>query len=70
MDGPDHAADGARILEAHLASLAANEDGYADPLTGYWVFNARYLLDRGFCCENGCRHCPYISPASVDDGDT
>jgi len=18
-----------------------------------------YLLSRGYCCENGCRHCPY-----------
>ena len=30
----------------------------------YWegaviVFTARYLLDRGFCCESGCRHCPF-----------
>jgi hypothetical protein len=30
----------------------------------YWegeamVFTARYLLLRGYCCENGCRHCPY-----------
>jgi hypothetical protein len=23
------------------------------------VFTARFLLRRGFCCESGCRHCPY-----------
>jgi len=23
------------------------------------VFTARYLLMRGYCCESGCRHCPY-----------
>ena len=23
------------------------------------VFTATYLLRRGFCCSNGCRHCPY-----------
>ena len=23
------------------------------------VFTARYLLRRGYCCENRCRHCPY-----------
>ncbi|HYP51964.1 MAG TPA: DUF5522 domain-containing protein [Pyrinomonadaceae bacterium] len=23
------------------------------------VFTARYLLRRGYCCGNGCRHCPY-----------
>lgn len=23
------------------------------------VFTARYHLRRGYCCENGCRHCPF-----------
>jgi len=26
---------------------------------GYMVLTAKYLLDRGYCCGNGCRHCPY-----------
>ena len=26
---------------------------------GLMVLTERYLLDRGYCCENGCRHCPY-----------
>ncbi len=25
----------------------------------YMVFTAKYLLDRGYCCQSGCRHCPY-----------
>ncbi len=25
----------------------------------YLVFTAQYLLRRGFCCNSGCRHCPY-----------
>ncbi len=25
----------------------------------YVVFTAVYLLRRGYCCGNGCRHCPY-----------
>lgn len=25
----------------------------------YVVFTERYLRDRGYCCESGCRHCPY-----------
>ena len=29
-----------------------NEDGYL-------VFTEQYLLDRGYCCGNGCRNCPY-----------
>jgi hypothetical protein len=24
-----------------------------------FVFTARFLRDRGYCCESGCRHCPY-----------
>lgn len=23
------------------------------------VLTRKYLLDRGFCCDSGCRHCPY-----------
>ncbi|MEP6748155.1 MAG: DUF5522 domain-containing protein [Bacteroidota bacterium] len=26
---------------------------------GYIVFTEKYLLARGYCCGNGCRHCPY-----------
>jgi hypothetical protein len=25
----------------------------------YMVFTAAYHLKRGYCCESGCRHCPY-----------
>jgi len=26
---------------------------------GLMVFTREYLLKRGYCCRNGCRHCPY-----------
>lgn len=26
---------------------------------GLYVFTEKYLLERGYCCQNGCRHCPY-----------
>ena len=26
---------------------------------GYKVFTEKYLLKRGYCCENSCKHCPY-----------
>lgn len=26
---------------------------------GYLVFTEQYHLKRGYCCQNGCRHCPY-----------
>lgn len=26
---------------------------------GYMVMTSHFLLKRGYCCGNGCRHCPY-----------
>jgi Family of unknown function (DUF5522) len=26
---------------------------------GFVVFTEKYHLERGYCCGNGCRHCPY-----------
>ncbi len=26
---------------------------------GYIIFTEKYLLKRGYCCKNGCKHCPY-----------
>ncbi len=26
---------------------------------GLYVFTEKFLLERGYCCQNGCRHCPY-----------
>lgn len=26
---------------------------------GLLVFTKKYLLERGYCCGNGCQHCPY-----------
>lgn len=26
---------------------------------GLLVFTQQYLLERGYCCGNGCKHCPY-----------
>lgn len=26
---------------------------------GYLVLTAKFHLDRGHCCGNGCKHCPY-----------
>ena len=26
---------------------------------GMFVLTEKYLRERGYCCGNGCRHCPY-----------
>lgn len=38
--------------------LIRGEDFYLDE-NGLFVFTEKYLLNRGYCCKNGCRHCPY-----------
>ena len=37
--------------------LAEGVDYYVE--NGLYVFTSDYLLRRGFCCQSGCRHCPY-----------
>ena len=46
-------------LIAHQRAVEAGEAAYIDPDTGYLVFTAVGLEERGYCCGNGCRHCPY-----------
>ncbi len=29
------------------------------------VFTTRYHLRRGYCCESGCRHCPYRKTGAI-----
>lgn len=31
---------------------------------GKFVFTGTYHLKRGYCCNSGCRHCPYKGEAS------
>lgn len=33
------------------------EDFYYE--NGLMVFTAAYHLKRGYCCNSGCRHCPF-----------
>jgi hypothetical protein len=54
--GPDYLA----IMDAHHQALLAGQTGYLDPLSGLFVQTARTLWDRGACCEQGCRHCPFV----------
>lgn len=38
--------------EQEVANYYFNEKGLL-------TFTSKYLLDRGYCCGNGCKHCPY-----------
>lgn len=57
--GPDHP-DHEGAMLAHDAAVAAGRDGYLDPSTGLFVMTALHLRRRGWCCDRGCRHCPYV----------
>ena len=50
----------AQIIGVHNEALSAGADTYVDPRSGLTVLTAGYLARRGYCCESGCRHCPYL----------
>ncbi len=43
--------------KAPPAPLKENEDFYWE--NGFMVFTESYHKKRGYCCQSGCRHCPY-----------
>ena len=48
-----------------MIPLVENEDYYLD--NGLMVLTARFHLRRGYCCEQGCRHCPYTETLKNND---
>lgn len=49
----------AEVMVRHGQAVVSGEVTYRDPRTGYSVFTAAFLAERGYCCGNGCRHCPF-----------
>ena len=43
--------------ESAPSELVEGQDYYIE--NGLYVFTAYYLKQKGYCCESGCRHCPY-----------
>ena len=41
------------------SGLSGGADKYFYYENGLMVFTEAYHLLRGYCCERGCRHCPY-----------
>ncbi|MGB0864422.1 MAG: DUF5522 domain-containing protein [Saprospiraceae bacterium] len=39
-------------------TFVKGEDYYINE-AGLYVFTAKYLKERGYCCGNGCKHCPF-----------
>jgi hypothetical protein len=40
-----------------MGKLIEGEDFYFEG--PYMVFTEKFLRERGYCCESGCRHCPW-----------
>jgi Family of unknown function (DUF5522) len=45
------------------AELIEGRDYYMEGQA--FVFTALYHLRRGYCCESGCRHCPYLEKSTL-----
>ncbi|SJZ60282.1 DUF5522 domain-containing protein [Sediminibacterium ginsengisoli] len=40
-----------------MAQLTEGVDFYYE--NGFMVLTEKFHLDKGYCCGNGCRHCPF-----------
>ena len=49
----------AEVQARHARAVAAGLSTYVDPISGFTVLTATYLAERGYCCNQGCRHCPW-----------
>jgi hypothetical protein len=47
-------------MAAHDRAVEYGHGGYLDPHSGLFVMTATSLRERGWCCQRGCRHCPYV----------
>lgn len=48
------------------STFSANERSFVEGVDYYFdgglmVLTAHFLEKRGYCCGNGCRHCPYTA---------
>jgi hypothetical protein len=61
---PGSSKDGNKALGIDQQSIVDSPAPLVEEEDYYWegeamVFTAHYHLRRGYCCEQGCRHCPY-----------
>ena len=51
--------------QSKIGNGLSEEDFYLNE-DGLMVFTAAYHRKRGYCCQSGCRHCPYGFRKSVE----
>ena len=37
-----------------------DKDEYYESEEGFIIFTEKHHLKRGYCCDNKCKHCPYV----------
>jgi hypothetical protein len=52
------------MSEFQRQSITKSPPNLIEGIDYYWenglmVFTSLYHLKRGYCCDSGCRHCPY-----------
>lgn len=57
LDRNQRLASNADTSDKQSTDLQEGLDYYLE--NGLMVFTAAFLSRRGYCCERGCRHCPY-----------
>lgn len=57
IDKPDPAKT--HSPDERIQRLGLEPDDFYWSSEGHMVFTEKYLLKRGYCCGNSCRHCPY-----------
>jgi hypothetical protein len=58
--------DGAISVPVYNASVADERQKFVEGIdyyfeSGLMILTERFLLERGYCCGNGCRNCPYTA---------
>jgi hypothetical protein len=56
-------------VRTERTSLRENIDSYVDA-QGRTIFTAAFHLKRGYCCGNGCRHCPFVGSKTTHESST
>lgn len=57
-----------KMSETNKARKKTEQEKFSEGIDYYFdnglmVLTAHFLLKRGYCCGNGCRHCPYQKQA-------
>jgi hypothetical protein len=54
---PEENKPNTELVSKNNQDMSPNDLYYME--NGFLVFTEKFHLRRGYCCGNGCRHCPY-----------